>query len=305
MENIEINHALNHDLMTYIIEKGYAYNTIKTYKIALKRLLFGHETLDKELIMKYLKKYKQPNQRAIVGIINQYCIQKGIDFNVIVPIIKQKPRKIPEILSMEEIKIMVDSSPKPYDLMLRCIFGMGAGLRVSEAIKLCWYNIRWAEWLANKEYGVVILKETKRDTERVVNIPNEIMKDLYSLAKEKKILNEFGIPKGTLIFPIDVENYKSELYSNNKEKWKHEYTKHAYDWFRYHILQKCGEKALNKRIHVHMLRHSRATYLYEVEGLPIERIQQLLGHKDLKTTMIYTRVDPKSTFRMMKDTKII
>lgn len=218
---------------------------------------------------------------------------------------KQKPRKLPEILSIEEIKLMVKSTPYPYNLMLRCLFGMGAGLRISEVIKLSWNNIRWAEWLENKEYGVAILKETKRDTERVVNIPNEIMKDLYELAKERKILNEFGIPNGGQVFPINADKFRPEVRKNNFEKWKIEYVDQARHWFKHNIIKNCCSKALNKPIHSHMLRHSRATYLYEVEGLPIERIQQLLGHKDLKTTMIYTQVDPKSTFRMMKDTKVV
>jgi len=304
MANLEINKQLYEHLVDYIIEKGYAYNTILTYKLALYKLLHGNKILDKELILKYLKKHKHPNQRAVIRIINQYCLQNGIDFNVTVPMIRQKPRKIPDVLSIEEIKLMISLTKKPYDLMLRCVYGIGSGLRVSEVIKLCWYNIRWVEWLKDKEYGVIKLKETKRDTERVVNIPNEIMQDLYNLARERNILNEFGIPEGTLIFPIEIAGYKSDLFVNNKEQWKNEYIKHAYDWVRYNVIKPCS-KALNKKIHIHMLRHSRATYLYEVEKLPIERIQQLLGHKDIQSTMIYTRIDPKSTFNMMKDTKVI
>jgi len=305
MEKIGINNELIRSLMTYLNAKGYAHNTITSYKLGLRRLLKDKEYLDKELVMKYLKKHKQPNQRAVVGIINQYCNQNNIDFNVVIPVIKQKPRKLPEILSIEEIKLMVKATPYPYNLMLRCLFGMGAGLRISEVIKLSWNNIRWVEWLANKEYGVAILKETKRDTERVVNIPNEIMEDLYTLAKERRILNEFGIPSGGQVFPIKVNQFRPELRKINFEKWRIQYVDQARHWFKHNIIKLCCSKALNKPIHSHMLRHSRATYLYEVEGLPIERIQQLLGHKDLKTTMIYTQVDPKSTFRMLKDTKVV
>jgi len=65
------------------------------------------------------------------------------------------------------------------------------------------------------------------------------------------------------------------------------------------------EKALGKSIKIHSLRHSKATYLYEVDKVPIERIQLLLGHSNLATTMIYTKVNPISTFDMIKDTKEI
>lgn len=305
MEDLPINKQLLEGLASYLNARGYAYKTIRVYKIGFKKLLKGNEVLNKDLVLKYLKKNKQPNQRAVIKIINQYCNDNAIDFNVIIPRAKQKPRKLPEILSVQSIKIMVESSPYPYNLMLRCIFGIGAGLRISEALKLSWNHIRWTEWLSNKKYGVAILKQTKRDKERIVNIPNEIMEDLYKLAKERKILNEFGIPGEGLIFPINLTEYKKELRTNNLEKWKREYLEQAYDWFKYNIIKKCCEKALNKKLHCHMLRHSRATYLYEVEDIPIERIQQLLGHEDLKTTMIYTRVDPKSTFNMMKNTKVV
>jgi len=305
MDDLLINKELYTNILGYISERGYAYNTIKSYKSNLRKLLKGHKVLNQELVSAYLKKHPHAAQRVVTQIINSYCGDSDIDFHVFVPKVKQKPTKIPEILTIDEIKIIVKSVPHPYNLMLRCVFSIGAGLRISEAIKLCWHNVRWAEWLKNKEYGVAVLKETKRDNDRVVNIPNEIMSDLYALAKERHLLNEFGIPKGSLIFPIDTNNYKRELFANNKEKWKNEYVKHAYDWFRHNIIKKCCEKALNKPLHAHMLRHSRATYLYEVEGLPIERVQQLLGHKDLKNTMIYTRIDPKSTFNMMKNTEVV
>ena len=300
-----LNPGIISGILGYIIDKGYPYNTQRAYKSALKKLVKGKQELSKEDIFIYLNKARHPNQRAIINILNQYCLQKGIDFNVVVPQMKQKPRKLPEILSIEEIKLMISAVPRPYDLMLRCIFGMGAGLRISEVLKLQWNNIRWVEWLNNKEYGVAILKETKRDKERVVNIPNGIMEELYDLAKERNILNEFKIPSGGLVFPINVNTFKPELFTMDREKWKYEYIRHAYEWVRHNIIKKVCEKALNKPLHAHMLRHSRATYLYEIEKIPIERIQQLLGHKDLKTTMIYTQVDPRTTFNMMKETKVI
>ncbi len=51
--------------------------------------------------------------------------------------------------------------------------------------------------------------------------------------------------------------------------------------------------------------NSKATYLYEIEKIPIERIQLLLGHSNLSTTMIYTKINPVSTFELLKETKEI
>jgi integrase len=239
-------------------------------------------------------------------MINNYCYDKAIDFRLIIPKIKVKPRKNPEIYSNEEIKLMVLASPKPYDLVLRCIFNMGAGLRVSEIIKLSWSHIRWIDWLPNKEnYGIANIKSGKGSKDRVVNIPSNLMKDLYEFAKESNVLNEFRVPCGGMIFNFNHNDFRPELIKQDIGMWKEEYLRSCYDWFRYNIIKKCCEKALGKKIKVHNLRHSRATYLYEIEKVPIERIQLLLGHSNLATTMIYTKVNPISTFELLKKTSEI
>lgn len=239
-------------------------------------------------------------------MINNYCFDKALDFRLLIPRVKVKPRKSPEIYSVEEIKLMIASAPKPYDLALRCIFNMGAGLRVSEIIKMSWNHLRWADWLPNQDnYGIAVIKSGKGSKDRVVNIPSNLMKDLYHHAKEQGVLNEFRIPVGGMIFSFNHDTYKTELKKSDLEQWKNEYLRSCYDWFRYNIIKKHCEKALGKRIKVHGLRHSRATYLYEIEHVPIERIQLLLGHSNLATTMIYTKVNPISTFELLKKTQEI
>jgi len=304
MERFEITNEVGRDIIEWLGIKGYAYNTIQTYRKTLKKLQQKYCYLDNENLRIILKGFTHQNQRAVLHMINNYCFDKAIDFRLIIPKIKTKPRKNPDILSIEEIKIIINAAPKPYDLAIRCLFNIGAGLRISEIIKLSWNHIKWADWINDKEhYGIALIKSGKGSKDRVVNIPSNLMKDLYDYAKQIDILNEFGIPSGGMIFLFgEGFNYKEELMRNNLEQWKNEYLRYAYDWFRHNVIKKC-EKALGKRIKIHSLRHSRATYLYEIEKVPIERIQLLLGHANLATTMIYTKVNPVSTFEMLKDTK--
>ncbi|MFW6130217.1 MAG: tyrosine-type recombinase/integrase [Atribacterota bacterium] len=306
MEKLELSNELCSDFMDWLRSKGYSYNTIRQYKHSLKKIQLKYRELSNNVLRKVLKEFKYQNQRAVLCAINNYCFDKGLNFRLLIPKLKTPPRKSPEIYSFEEIKVMINSAPKPYDLALRCIFNIGAGLRVSEMIKLSWNHIKWADWIKDKDnYGVVIIKSAKGSKDRVVNIPSNLMKDLYNYAKEKEILNEFGIPTGGMIFPMGNKTFKPRLMRTNIQSWKNEYLKHGYDWFRYNIIQKHCEKALGKKIKVHSLRHTKSTYLYEYEQVPIERIQLLLGHSDLSTTMIYTKVNPVTTFEMLKKTKEI
>lgn len=302
VKSLELNKDFFYKIVDYMSAKGYSSNTIKSYSIYLRKISKQYKVLDDDSLRKILKKIKHQNQRAVLVLINDYCYFYKINFRVVLPKMKAKARKLPVILTIEEIKLMIESSPKPFDLMIRVIFNLGAGLRISEGIKLCWNDIRWIDWLKTKDYGIAHIKDSKGGKGRVVNIPKKLMVDLYEYAKELDVLNEFGVPTGNMIFKCGTENFKPELMQNNIEAWKEEYLVTSYNWFRYNVLQKCCEKALNKKIHVHSLRHSRATYLYEVEKVPIERIQELLGHADIKTTLIYTHVDPKSTFEMIKNT---
>ena len=302
MDELELSRDFFYKMIDYMKAKAYSTNTIKSYSINLKKISKQYKILNDDTIRKILKTIKHQNQRAVLVLINDYCYFNKIDFRVVLPKMKAKPRGVPKTLTIDEIKLMIKSAPRPYDLMIRCIFNAGAGLRISEGIKLGWSKIRWVDWLKNKDYGIALIKDSKGGKDRVVNIPKKLVQDLYYYAKEKNVLNEFGIPTGNMIFKCGTENFKPDLMHNNLEAWKDEYLVTSYNWFRYNILEKYCEKALGKKINIHSLRHSRATYLYEVEKVPIEKIQQLLGHADIKTTLIYTQVDPKSTFELIKNT---
>lgn len=292
------------------MQPKYAIGTINSRTNYLIKIFKEYKVLNKETLRKIMKTIKHQHQRACLVMIVKYCYENDIDFDIKIPSTKRQPIKLPLILSASEIELMIESAPKPYDLVIRCIFNMGAGLRVSEIIKLSWSHIRWIDWLNNQEsYGVALIKSGKGSKDRVVNIPKKLMYDLYEYAKEEKVLNEFRIPVGGMIFPFGGLQGKSKTIiilkdgmNNITDSWKESYVRAKYDWFRHNIIQRHCEVALNRRIKVHQLRHSRATYLYEIENVPVEKIQILLGHESLNTTMLYTKVNPRSVFELLKET---
>jgi integrase len=310
MDELPLTQELGNNIMVWMAPK-FAITTIKNRKSYLKSIFNKYRVLNTDTLRLIMKNVKHQHQRACISMINTYCYENNIPFNIIVPKIKKREQKLPSVLSPPEIKLMIESAPYPYNLCLRCIFNMGAGLRVSEIIKMQWDHIGWIDWLSNKDnYGIAKIKSGKGSKDRIVNIPKNLMNDLYSYAKEKDILNEFRVPTGGQIFTfegntksyIKAQKELKELFEVNAELGKDKYLKISYDWFRYNIIKRHCEKALNKKIKVHTLRHSRATYLYEIENVPVEKIQVLLGHSSLNTTMLYTKIKPISVFELIKNT---
>ena len=298
MDNLELSDELLARLNDYMIARGAAFKTRKEYNNTLKRIKNKYKILDADVVRVLLKQFKHQNQRAVLVLINKYCYDENIDFKLNVPsMVRQKKKITIKTLSLEEIDIMIKAAPKPYDLMLKCIFKIGGGLRISEAIKLSWTHFFWADWLKNQALGSVLIKDSK-GSDRIVPLPKPLMEELYELAKTRELLNEFGIPSDAVIF-FNTKNYKSKIRVTDFEEWKNSFVSHSYNWFRYNILKKCCEPALGHPIRIHSLRHSRATQLYD-KDVPIDIIQKLLGHKEITTTMIYADVSNKKVFDAMK-----
>ena len=311
MEQLELTKDLYLNLAGWMQNK-YSITTQRQRLYFLKKLFKDRKVLNQETLRTIMKKVRYQHQRAALCMLNNYCYDNKIPFNIRVPSVKKQAAKLPYIWSDQEIKTMILAASKPYDLALRCIFNIGAGLRVSEIIKLSWNHIRWADWIENKDsYGVVVIKSGKGSKDRINNIPRNLMGDLYQYAIDSKVLNEFQIPTGGMIFPFHTERSEEtkkeaeriELLLKKDERGKADYVQSRYNWFRYNVIQLECEKALGKKIKVHQLRHSRATYLLEVEKVPIEEIQELLGHASLNTTRIYTKVNPLRIFERIKNTK--
>jgi integrase/recombinase XerD len=242
-------------------------------------------------------------------------LDNDLAFAIRIPKSKMKLRSLPEIISKEEIKIIIAATPKPYDLMLRIIYSAGAGLRISEAITLTFGKFNWSVWTERIREeptaqidGILRIKEGKGGKDRMVNIPYSLMKEVYSYAAQLDVLDERQMPNSDVrLFKFGFEDYEKFAAKTNyldKTKKRAEYIRCSYDWFKYNILKKHCQVALGRKLKVHSLRHSRATHLYE-EGIPLEKIQKLLGHSSIQTTMIYSQVSEKETLKSMKGVKEI
>ena len=168
----------------------------------------------------------------------------------------KKERKIPAVLTKEEVLKLINSSQiKKSRLLVSLLYS--CGMRVSELVDLKIKNLDF-----NERIGYI--KQSKGKKDRIFNIPLTLLEELKEQTEKQKQNNQeflFTGPKG-------------KLSSRNIQK----------------IVKKAAQKAnIEKEVHCHTLRHSFATHLLE-NNVDIRKIQELLGHADLSTTQIYTHI---------------
>lgn len=211
--------------------------------------------------------------------------------------IKSKPtHRLPVVLSKKEMKILFSYLSGKNKLMAGLLYG--SGLRLMECIRLRVQDIDF-------DYQQIMVRNGKGFKDRIVPLPTRFNETLKEQIKEVQALHQadskLNIDGVYLPYALDRKypNASKEL------AWQFLFpaTRIATDQRsgkirRHHLhetsLQKAVKKAgmksgINKRIHCHVLRHSFATHLLEA-GYDIRTVQELLGHTDVSTTMIYTHV---------------
>jgi len=212
----------------------------------------------------------------------------------------KKRRRLPVVFSVQEIAAVFDNLSGMARLMAQLTYG--CGLRLAECLSLRIHDI-------DMERGIVTVRSGKGDKDRTTIFPEKLKDDIIGhLAYVRKLFDEDrskGVPG------VFLPNALERKYPNAGTEW---------GWFwvfpapglavdprtlvirRHHqhpfIFQREFKSAVQrsgttKRATVHTLRHSFATHLLE-SGYDIRTIQQLLGHVDIRTTMIYTHVTNKN-----------
>ena len=170
----------------------------------------------------------------------------------------KRNKKIPEILTLEEIKKMIEVTNNiKHRLILKLLYG--CGLRVSEIVDLKKRDINFNERLIH-------IKLSKGRKDRFVRIPESVFNELK---------NYIELVSEETLFP---SNRGGKLTTATIQA----------------IVEKNSKKAgIKKEVYPHLLRHSFATHLLE-QGTDLRIIQKLLGHSDIKTTQIYTQISQAS-----------
>lgn len=221
------------------------------------------------------------------------------DFNANKFIRAKQLQRIPVVLSKNEIELIFIHLHGVYFLICNLLYG--AGLRLNECLSLRVQDIDF-------DYSQIIIHRGKGDKDRRTILPNKLFNSLKDQIDKRQNLHDKDLSEGYGV--VDLPNAIAKKYPTAKKdfKWQYVfpaarkyYSKELKETVRFHLhssaVQKKFKIALTKSnvtklAGCHTLRHSFATHLLE-NGSDIRTVQELLGHKNLKTTMIYTHVMQK------------
>ena len=289
--------------------KHYAYSTEKTYVYWAKRFVLYHnkrhplEMSEKEIseFLTYLAVEENvaasTQNQALSALLFLYreVLRKDLDLPLEL-VWAKRPKRLPTVLTKEEVQQVIAQLTGVHRLIAQLLYG--SGLRLMECMRLRVKDLDFGQ-------RQILVRDAKGGKDRVTILPNSLIKPLRVQLATTKQLHEQDLADG--YGAVYLPNALERKYPHANQEWIWQYvfpaTQRSQDprsdvIRRHHLhentvqkgVKKAAKKAgIAKRVTPHTFRHSFATHLLE-NHYDIRTVQELLGHKDVKTTMIYTHV---------------
>ena len=289
--------------------KHYSYRTEQTYKDWIKRyILFHNKRHPNEMGEKEIQEFithlaverkvaASTQNQALSAILFLYraVLQKEIKLPPDLTHVS-RPKRLPTVLSHVQAMSVINQMRGIPRLMTKILYG--SGLRLTECLRLRVKDIDF-------ENHQIIVRGGKGDDDRLTILPDSVAAEIKHILQDVKALHDKDLREG--YGETALPSALGVKYPNAAKEWVWQYifpaSQRSIDPLsgvvrRHHldetVLQKAIRSAaqlakIDKPVSPHVFRHSFATHLLQ-NGYDIRTIQELLGHKDVKTTMIYTHV---------------
>lgn len=235
--------------------------------------------------------------QALAAILFLYRIVLGLNLPWLADVARaRRPDRLPSVLSVAETRSLLRQAEGTPGLILALLYG--TGMRVMEALRI---RVQDLDIPRRK----IIVRGGKGNKDRATVLPDTLVSKLERQLARRRILFEKDKAEGKLgVWLPDALHVK---YPAAPTEWPWQFIfaservtvdprsgrigRHHIDenTIQRHIKLAAKKARINRRVYPHILRHSFATHLLE-SGADIRTVQELLGHVDLNTTMIYTHV---------------
>lgn len=289
--------------------KHYSYSTEKTYMHWAKRFILFHNkrhpaemgAAEIEAFLTHLAKDENVSASTQNQALNAllFLYRNVLQMDIAIPIhaLRAKPCEyLPTVLSKDETIRVLTGMQGLHQLMAKLLYG--CGLRLMECMRLRVKDIDF-------EQSQIIVREGKGEKDRATMLPARLVQSLKDQIDFVRKIHERDVAQryGSVELPFAL----ARKYPNADKEFAWQYIfpsdrlstdprsgivrRHHLDLNELQRAVRAAAKLakIDKQVSPHTFRHCFATHLLEV-GYDIRTVQELLGHKDVKTTMIYTHV---------------
>ncbi len=289
--------------------RHYSRRTEQTYCLWVRRFIFFHklrhpsEMAEPEInaFLTHLavreKVSASTQNQALSALLFLYRHVLGREIGELGEVIRaRRPHHIPVVMTRDEVRAVLAHLTGDKWLMASLMYG--AGLRLMECLRLRVQDIDFAR-------NEITVRDGKGAKDRMTMLPESLKKPLQDHLRKVKATQERDLAEGW--GRVQLPHALDRKYPNAPADWRWQWVFPQENRWRNHrtreegrhhtdesLIQKAVKDAvtkagLTKRATCHTFRHSFATHLLE-GGYDIRTVQELLGHNDVKTTMIYTHV---------------
>ncbi|MGL1930615.1 MAG: integron integrase [Desulfotalea sp.] len=290
----------------------YAYRTEQTYCkwIVSYMKFYQYKYHPKDMGAKEIERYlsylasdrnvaESTQKQALNAIVFLYKKVLDIDIGELTHIRSKKKSRVPVVMTKEEVRLILKCLSDKHLFMAKLLYG--CGLRILECHRLRIKDIDFGQ-------GYVYVIDGKGGNDRNIPIPRGLYDQLAATIESVRKTHESDLSQG--FGDVYLPNALAKKYKKASKEfsWQYLFPAHKISkdprsniMRRHHLLESGLQKAIKravlksgiaKRITAHTFRHSYATHLLE-DGVNIRILQKLMGHKDVKTTEIYTHVIQK------------